>query len=141
MARAGDYATVGKGKLYLDPSGPNQDNNIVKGKGTAFTSQLNLRYQIQLGKAYGFATVEVTEIIDDETVQVKKLFSKDKAIDDLKAEGNKVTKGQDGGLSYKFMPYIDQTQVSTSVKNTLTCPCNVILTNVAPPTTDVFSSI
>lgn len=110
VARASDNAKTGKGTLYLDSS-PSGDENILKGSETQFTKELGPKHQIQLGKQYSFPTVEVVEIIDDETVKVKKMFSKEKIVDDLKAAKSSVEQGGKG-LSYKCLPYIDQTKVS-----------------------------
>lgn len=109
VARAGDYAKAGAGKIYLSASADGEDD-ILKGYKTKFTKELSAKGQIQLGKAYGNPTAEVVEVIDDETVKVKKMF-KDKAERDLRAEGQKVQDGGQGGLAYKTMPYIDQTKV------------------------------
>lgn len=115
VARAADYATAGKGKLYL-ASGSSLDEGVIKGKGTQFKKQLVVKGQIQLGKAYGFATAEVTEVVDDETVKVKKMFAKDKAVQDLVAAGEKMANGQEdgAGVDYKTLPYIDQTKVGSA---------------------------
>lgn len=113
MARAADYTKTGSGKIYLPTSSSSSDSSdgeILKGYQTKFTKELVQKGQIQLGKAYANATVEVTEIVDDETVKVKKMF-KDKAEKDLQAEGEKVEAEGKGGLVYKALPYIDQTKV------------------------------
>lgn len=113
MARAADYTKTGSGKIYIPsasslPSG--EDNDILKGHQTKFTKELVPKGQIQLGKAYGNASVEVVEVIGDETVRVKKMF-KDKADRDLRAEGQKADSGASAGIAYKCLPYIDQTKV------------------------------
>lgn len=108
VARAADNAKTGQGTIYYDPSSsssqtPNEQESsivILNGKGTKFTSELGPKYQIQLSKQYNFASVEVVKVIDDEHVQIKKMFGKDKIVDDLKK-----------GLGYKCLPYIDQTKV------------------------------
>jgi glycerol-3-phosphate O-acyltransferase/dihydroxyacetone phosphate acyltransferase len=125
VARAGDNAKAGKGTIYVDSlSTPSDDVNsnsdgstssqdiILKGSGSSFTTELGPKYQIQLGKTYGFPTVEVVQVIDDETVKIKKMFSKEKAVEDLKAAKKKIQDGQPG-VAYKCLPYIDQTQVGT----------------------------
>lgn len=109
VARASDNAKTGKGTVYLDPSSTPEDN-ILKGSGTQFTKEFGPKYQLQLGKQYGFPTVEVVEIIDDETVKVKKMYAKDKIIADLKDAKDSIDKGGKG-LPYKCLPYIDQTKV------------------------------
>lgn len=114
VARAADNAKTGKGTIYYDDSSSasSSSNNsdeqkqleeqpiILSGSGTNFTKELGPKYQIQLGKQYNFATVEVVQVIDDEHVQIKKMFNKDRIVDDLKK-----------GLGYKCLPYIDQTKV------------------------------
>lgn len=99
---------TGKGRLYIT----SKDATELKGIKTSFTTQLAPKSQVQLPKIYGFPTVEVVEVIDDETVKIKKMFSKDKVVQDLYEEGQKVEKGNaEGGLAYKCLPYIDQTKV------------------------------
>lgn len=58
----------------------------------------------------------MTEIIDDETVKVKKNYSKEKAVEDLTAEGRKVKNGENAaGLAYKILPYVDQMKVKCHI--------------------------
>ena len=72
-------------------------------------SQLSPKSQIQLGKTYGYATVEVVDVIDDNAVKVKKMFGKEKAVQDLLTGGEKGD--AEHMLAYKCLPYIDQTKV------------------------------
>lgn len=118
VARAADYAAAGKGKLYLTTAPSSTDDCIIKGKKTEFTKQMVVKGQIQLGKPYGFTTAEIVQVIDDETVKIRKMFGKDKAVEDLLAAGEKIAKGEEGaGLAYKTLPYIDQTKVSVDARS------------------------
>lgn len=57
--------------------------------------------------------MEVVEVIDDETVKIKKMFAKDKIVADLKEAKSSLDKGGKGSV-YKCLPYIDQTKVSSN---------------------------
>lgn len=118
VARAADNAKTGKGTLYIEssPSDSSADDPVIlKGSGSSFTTELGAKYQVQLGKQYNFATVEVVQVVDDETVKIKKMFNKDKIVHDLVEAGQNIKKGGKG-LAYKCLPYIDQTRVSTISK-------------------------
>lgn len=66
----------------------------------------------------------MVEVIDDETVKVKKMFSKDKIVSDLKEAKSSIDNGGKG-LTYKCLPYIDQTKVSLEVSSDASCHTNI----------------
>jgi glycerol-3-phosphate O-acyltransferase/dihydroxyacetone phosphate acyltransferase len=121
VARAADDAKPGQGLVYYDPD--SEDYTLVRGYKTRFTTDFKPRMQIMLPKSLGYATGEVVEIVDDETLRIKKPFA-DKAKDALVMAGQRVKSGgaagdgweekggiKKNGVDYKTMPYIDQTQV------------------------------
>lgn len=104
VSRAADNAKKGKGSIYLDDDDP----CLVKGVGTEFT-QLKPRTQIMLSKALNSATAEVTEVLSDTEVRVKKEFGGEKGtsrfrqkVAELKSEGG------NGLDEWKSLPYVDQ---------------------------------
>ena len=114
------------------PTTAESDDALIHGNGTAFTTQLTPRMQIMLPKSLGFASVEVTEVIDDQTVRVKKQFTDD-AKEALLAAGKRRDVGKAGdeqgfkvkggvqfdGIEYKVLPYIDQTKVCPAIRCTM----------------------
>jgi glycerol-3-phosphate O-acyltransferase/dihydroxyacetone phosphate acyltransferase len=121
VVRAMDDAKSGQGLVYYDPD--SEDFTLVHGYGTRFLTEFKPRMQIMLPRSLGSVTGEVVEIIDDETLRVKKPFS-DKAKDALLAAGKRVKSGgaegdgweekggiKKNGIDYKTLPYVDQTQV------------------------------
>jgi glycerol-3-phosphate O-acyltransferase/dihydroxyacetone phosphate acyltransferase len=78
--RAQDLAKSGPGKITLSP----EDPLVVIGEGTKFTELFkSARAQIMLPRELGGVSSEVTEVIDDTHLRLKKEFSK-KAADALR---------------------------------------------------------
>lgn len=111
VTRAADNAKDGTGSIFL----LEQDLTIIHGSQTCFTNELSPRMQLMLSKQFGFATVEVVEVINNVQLRVKKAFTS-KASDVLRDEGMKITSGNDtAGLTFKVLPYIDQTRMYSRV--------------------------
>lgn len=90
VARAQDLATSGKGTITLDPSDP----TIIIGNGTAFLKDFATpRCQIMLPRQLGNVSVEVTEVLEDGKLRIKKEFPK-KAAEGWREKGDK-------GVTYK----------------------------------------
>ncbi|KAI5475691.1 glycerol-3-phosphate O-acyltransferase / dihydroxyacetone phosphate acyltransferase [Pseudohyphozyma bogoriensis] len=102
VARAQDSAKPGAGTIYVD----SEDPTLVIGVGTKFTSEVGTRNQIMLGKAYGTSSVEVAEVLSDDKCRLKKEFPR-KATEQLK--------GKTEGVPYKVIPYIDLSNMYSSV--------------------------
>ncbi|KAK4704293.1 hypothetical protein P7C70_g1916, partial [Phenoliferia sp. Uapishka_3] len=102
VARPQDMAVGGKGTIF-----PSADNPLmIVGFNTSFVADFAPRKQIMLGKLLNNATAEVVEVIDDTHLRVKKEF-KEKIADSMKDASE--------GVSYKILPYIDQTRMYSSV--------------------------
>lgn len=82
------------------------DGTTIRGKGTHWKRDIKSRNQIMLGKEYGFATVEVAEVVDDTTAKLKKPFA-ESVVEQAKSAKD--------GLKYKILPYIDQTKVRSPI--------------------------
>lgn len=74
-------ASSGTGTLTISPDDP----LLVIGFGTKFTTEFEPRRQIMLSKAYGNASAEIVEVLDDGKMRIKKEFSK-KAVDGMQAK-------------------------------------------------------
>ncbi|CAG8792883.1 11111_t:CDS:2, partial [Dentiscutata erythropus] len=102
LKRPKDLAESGKGKIFLDES--KADSLRINGINTEFTNQLKVGYQISLPREYGSS--EITEIISDTELVIKKEFKEPKALEVLT---------QPGGTPYTCMPYVDQSNLYETV--------------------------
>ncbi|EPQ26968.1 uncharacterized protein PFL1_05603 [Pseudozyma flocculosa PF-1] len=129
VARAADSAKAGQGTVAAHPSG---DPLRLIGHGTAFTSQLVPKGQIMLPKSTGYACAEVVEVVSDTELRIKKEFKDPRAIEALKGGGGggadrgrkdspssadeaKGAAGGGSGCKYQCLPFVDQTQMYSSV--------------------------
>lgn len=117
VVRAADDAKPGPGRITIS----SEDPTLVIGYGTSF-SKLAPKMQLMFSKATGFALAEVSEVISDTEVRVKKEFSIEgakktpKIIEKLlEAKANGVD-----GLDYKILPHIDQGVMYKDVYHRLT---------------------
>ncbi|CAH7666101.1 hypothetical protein PPACK8108_LOCUS422 [Phakopsora pachyrhizi] len=134
VTRAADNAEKGSGSIYLlnpeaDDLVKNQSNDpsdltIIYGQCTKFSVEFAPKKQIMLPKSLGFATAEVVEVIDDSRLRVKKPFPS-KACEVLREQGSLIQKTksindvQVTGVSFKVLPYIDQTTMYGKVYDKL----------------------
>ncbi|CEH17773.1 GLYCEROL-3-PHOSPHATE O-ACYLTRANSFERASE 1 [Ceraceosorus bombacis] len=119
VARAADSAKVGKGTISAHSSG---DATLIQGHGSEFTKQLKGKSQIMLPKSTNYATAEVVEVISDTELRIKKEFKEAKALESLRGKsmvkigkGAKAREEEQQGCEYKCLPYVDQTQMYSSV--------------------------
>ncbi|KAK4053779.1 Glycerol-3-phosphate/dihydroxyacetone phosphate acyltransferase [Microbotryomycetes sp. JL201] len=108
VARAQDLATAGKGTISVSSDDP----TVIVGTDTQFTKDFGSpRCQIMLPRSLGSVAVEVTEVVDDTHLKIKKEFNK-KAVEGLKAKGG-------AGVAFKVLPHVDQSQMYSSVYHKL----------------------
>lgn len=98
---------------------------MIQGVNTQFKKQLMVKGQILLPKSIGYATAEVAEIISDTELKLKKEFKDPKVLEVLKEglpagpfdakEGGGGPPGGEKGSMYKCLPFVDQTQMYSSV--------------------------
>lgn len=86
-------AKNGTGKIMLSSS----DSNVILGVGTAFLTEFEPRKQIMLSKAFGNTCVEVVEVIDDNSLRIKKEFNK-KVVDGIRLQSE--------GVPFKVRHYV-----------------------------------
>lgn len=118
MARAADYASAGQGLVSLSDDDP----CLVIGHDTHFLTEFTPRMQILLPKSVGSTAAEVTEVISDTQLRVKKEFGGETTgkgtakirakLEELRAEGKQ-------GLQFKKLPHIDQTETFKHVYEAL----------------------
>ncbi|KAG0633632.1 hypothetical protein HOY80DRAFT_929849 [Tuber brumale] len=110
VSRALDMTKPGTGCIYL----PNPQQPLrIRGAGTKFTEQLVVGGLLVLPpeKGQSAASAEVTEILSDEEVVLKREFKGDIALAQLTQKSE-----EDGnGSKYKVAPKVDQSQVYDAV--------------------------
>ncbi|CAG8817469.1 11513_t:CDS:10, partial [Gigaspora margarita] len=102
VIRPQDSGVPGKGKIYL--SDRKNEPLLISGIGTKFTEQLKVGGQISLPNDRGSS--EVTDIISDTKLKIKKEFKDLKALEMLT---------QPEGTTYNCLPHIDQSKVYQAV--------------------------
>ncbi|GLB34985.1 putative glycerol-3-phosphate O-acyltransferase [Lyophyllum shimeji] len=109
VVRAADSASPGTGRIWLSPDDP----CLVLGEGTAFLSEFAPRMQIMLPKSLGSLLAEVSEVISDTELRIKREFGGDSGkgtakvrerISELRREGTM-------GLEFKKLPFVDQQEM------------------------------
>ncbi|KAH9048128.1 glycerol-3-phosphate O-acyltransferase [Lactarius hengduanensis] len=118
VARAADNAKPGTGKIRLAPDDP----FVVLGEGTKFLSEFTPKMQIMLPRSVGSPVAEVTQVISDTELKIKREFGGESGkvtnrikekLDELKAQGI-------NGMEFKRLPFIDQEETFRHVYQRLT---------------------
>ena len=113
MARAADDAKAATGKVKLS----DEDPCLVIGYGTRFLSEFKPKMQVMLPKSVGSVVAEVTEVLSDTQLKIKKEFSGTaklrEKIKDIQAAGQQ-------GLTFKRLPFVDQHEMYQYVYQSLT---------------------
>jgi len=109
VARAADYAKPGAGCIRLSDDDP----CLVIGTDTKFKSQLEHKWQILLPKSVDYLIGEVTEIVSDTEVRIKKEFGGEsgKGTTRLREKFAALKEEGKSGIEYKTMPFIDQQEM------------------------------
>jgi len=96
-----------------------EDPCLVIGVGTSFTKDFQPKFQIMLPKSLNSAIAEVTEVISDTELRIKKEFGSEKVI--AKIKERTATEQAEGtpGLAYKALPFIDQAEMYRHVYSSL----------------------
>jgi glycerol-3-phosphate O-acyltransferase / dihydroxyacetone phosphate acyltransferase len=123
VARAADYAIPGTGRIRLSPDDP----CIVLGEGTKFLSEFTPGMQIVLQRSVGSPAAEVTQVISDTELKVKREFGGDtgKGTSRIREKTDELrTQGLDG-MDFKRLPFVDQQETFRLVYQRLTAGENV----------------
>ncbi|KAG6818143.1 hypothetical protein H0H87_000048 [Tephrocybe sp. NHM501043] len=109
VARAADYASPATGHIYLSPDDP----CLVLGEETKFLSELKPRMQILLSKALGSLVAEVSEVISDTELRIKREFGGEsgKGSSKIRERVSELRKDDIKGLDFKKMPFVDQQEM------------------------------
>ncbi|EAU88568.2 glycerol-3-phosphate O-acyltransferase [Coprinopsis cinerea okayama7 len=117
VERAADAATSGVGKIWLSLDDP----CLILGDGTQFTKDFTPRMQIMLPKSVNSALAEVSEVISDTELRIKREFGGESGkgtarirekVEELRKEGVQ-------GLEYKKLPFVDQQEMYRHVYQAL----------------------
>lgn len=113
VVRAADDAKAGTGELTISE----EESTLIIGHGTKFTSEFTPRMQIMLPKSMGSVVAEVTEVMSDTHLRIKKEFSGTaklrEKIKDVQAAGQQ-------GFSFKRLPFVNQNEMYQYVYQSLT---------------------
>ncbi|KAG6832389.1 hypothetical protein H0H92_002657 [Tricholoma furcatifolium] len=118
VARAADSVSPATGRIYLSP----EDPCLVLGHETLFLSELKPRMQIMLSKALGSLVAEVSEVISDTELRIKKEFGGEsgKGTSRIRERVSELRQDDITGLDFKKMPYVDQQEMYRYVYDSLT---------------------
>ncbi|KAF8894585.1 hypothetical protein BD779DRAFT_1501913 [Infundibulicybe gibba] len=107
--RAADSAMPGSGLVWLSPDDP----CLVLGEGTKFLAEFSPRMQIMLPKSLNSAIAEVSEVISDTELKIKREFGGESGKGTLRIRERVSELRRDGvkGLSYKRLPFVDQQEI------------------------------
>ncbi|KAG5643476.1 hypothetical protein DXG03_000864 [Asterophora parasitica] len=109
VSRAADSASPGTGRIYLSPDDP----CLVLGDGTKFLSEFSPRMQIMLSKTLGSLVAEVSQVISDTELSIKREFGGESGKGTAKVREHVSELRQQGttGLEFKKMPFVDQQEM------------------------------
>ncbi|KAJ6598160.1 hypothetical protein DFH09DRAFT_1303974 [Mycena vulgaris] len=111
VARAADSIKPGTGRIRISPDDP----CTVIGEGTRFLSEFKPRMQIMLPKSLENAAGEVTEVVSDTELKIKKEFSTESGKSTEKA---REATGE-AGLEFRKLPFVDQQDMYRHVYDSL----------------------
>ncbi|KAF8654085.1 hypothetical protein AX16_003618 [Volvariella volvacea WC 439] len=117
VARAADSAKPGIGKIWLSPDDP----CLVLGEGTKFLSEFTPRMQILFPKSVNSAVAEVSEVLSDTELRVKREFGGESGKGTTRIREKITELRQQGiqGLEFKKLPFIDQQEMYRHVYHSL----------------------
>ncbi|KAI0741849.1 hypothetical protein C8Q80DRAFT_1274206 [Daedaleopsis nitida] len=108
VVRAADEAQAGAGQITLSE----EDECLVLGHGTKFTSEFTPKMQIKLAKSAGSSVAQVVDVLSDTQLRIGKAFPGIAKIREKIGEAQAA--GKDG-LSYQRLPYVDQNAMFQNV--------------------------
>lgn len=118
VVRAADYATPGTGRIRLSPDDP----CTILGQGTKFLSELSPRMQIMLPKSVGSPVAEVTQVISNTELKVKRVFGGEtgKVTSRIREKTDELRIQGVDGMDFKRLPFVDQQEAFRLVYQRLT---------------------
>ncbi|TFK29910.1 glycerol-3-phosphate O-acyltransferase [Coprinopsis marcescibilis] len=117
VERAADSLERGQGYIWISPDDP----CLVYGEGTEFTKHFSPRMQIMLPKSFDSALAEVTEVISDSLLRIKREFGGEsgKITARLREKVTELRKEGIPGLEYQKLPFVDQQEMYRHVYQAL----------------------
>ncbi|KAI0006004.1 glycerol-3-phosphate O-acyltransferase [Russula compacta] len=118
VARAADDAKPGTGKMWLSPDDP----CTVLGKGTKFLSEFTPKMQIMLPRSVGSPVAEVTLVISDTELKIKREFGGEngKGTSRIREKTDELRTQGVHGIDFKRLPFVDQQETFRHVYQRLT---------------------
>ena len=109
VSRAADSAKPGTGRIWISPDDP----CLVFGEGTKFLTEFSPQMQILLPKSVNSAIAEVSEVLSNTELRVKREFGGESGKGTARIREKILELRQDGveGLEYKNMPFVDQQEM------------------------------
>ncbi|RXW24111.1 hypothetical protein EST38_g1717 [Candolleomyces aberdarensis] len=106
VARAADDAKAGQGRIWISPDDP----CLVFGEGTQFTKDFKPKMQIMLPKSVNSALAEVSEVLSDTQLRIKREFGGEsgKGTTRIREKVSELRQKGTSGLEYKKLPFVDQ---------------------------------
>lgn len=117
VSRAADSAKPGIGRVCLSPDDP----CLVLGTGTKFLSEFKPKMQIMLPKSLNSPLAEVTEVLSDTELRVKREFGGEsgKGTARIRERVSELRQQGEMGLEFKKLPFVDQQEMYRHVYDCL----------------------
>ncbi|KAJ7452457.1 glycerol-3-phosphate O-acyltransferase [Mycena galericulata] len=115
VSRAADSACPGTGLIRLAPDDP----CMVLGDGTRFLTEVTPRMQIMLSKSMNSLIAEVTEVLSDTVLKIKKEFGSGKGTAKIRDKVVELEELGRSGLDFKKLPFVDQQEMYQHVYESL----------------------
>ncbi|KAF8636629.1 hypothetical protein AX17_003438 [Amanita inopinata Kibby_2008] len=117
VSRAADTAVAGTGRIWISSADP----CLVQGDGTKFLSEFTPRMQIMLPKYVNSAVAEVSEVISDTQLRIRREFGGDSGKGTTRIREKMAELKEDGisGLDFQRLPFLDQSEMYRHVYDCL----------------------
>ncbi|KAF8350734.1 hypothetical protein F5887DRAFT_876538 [Amanita rubescens] len=117
VARAADSAVPGTGRVWIST----EDPCLVHGEGTKFLSEFSPRMQIMLPKSVNSVVAEISEVLSDTEMKIKREFGGDsgKGTTRIREKLAELKEERTNGLEFKRLLYIDQSEMYRHVYDCL----------------------
>jgi glycerol-3-phosphate O-acyltransferase/dihydroxyacetone phosphate acyltransferase len=117
VARAADSAIPGSGRVWIST----EDPCLVLGEGTKFLSEFSPRMQIMLPKSVNSVVAEISEVLSDTEMKIKREFGGDsgKGTARIREKLAELKEERTNGLEFKRLAYIDQSEMYRHVYDCL----------------------
>ncbi|KAF9005622.1 glycerol-3-phosphate O-acyltransferase [Cyathus striatus] len=117
VSRAADSAITGKGRVWISEDDP----CLVCGEGTSFLKDFAPRMQILLPKSVNSLVAEVTEVLSDTELRIKREFGGESGKGTARIREKVLELQKEGitGIDFKKLPFVDQADMYRHVYQSL----------------------